>query len=677
MPSPSSPPAEPIVVSSNAGPHALYDTEWLLPTGHGGFAMGSGLGAPRRKYHTLLNAAATPPVDRVATISHLEEVLTLDPDTPSAAAIPLGARRTPGGQITDGVVPTLARFEKTATTARWCFESPEATVVREMRVGWRSNTATVRYTITTRRPARLDVTPWPAVRDFHDVRGNDADQPESRPSDRSCDFSAGGHTVRVASDAMRFTPHEPRHCELFYDLEASRRLPDTEHLLATGSFTLDLEPECKAVVHVGVSLLPAEPDLSLLETDERGEHGRVVVEHAVEREPALAGLEPLVRAADDFLVRRVVDGEPLMSVLAGYPWFADWGRDTMIALPGLMLTTGRFDDARGCLETFARHTSEGMIPNRFDDYGGPPHYNTIDASLWFLHAATEYRRLADDAAGFDAVMRDACVAIIEGYRAGTRYGIAMDPDDSLIAGGDETTQLTWMDAKRDGMVFTPRHGKAVEIQALWRHGLVRVAEAIEASDAAHAAEYRALAMRVGESLVDRFDDPDTGGLHDCLRRDASGAWAPTREIRPNQIFAASLEHSGLDAPRRAGVVRVVREHLLTPMGLRTLAPSDPGYQARFEGDMIRRDRAYHNGTVWPWLIGHYAEAALRAGEFSRAARDEAAAAISPLIESMGEGCLGQICEVCDAEEPRRQEGCTAQAWSVAEVLRIAAIVRSE
>jgi predicted glycogen debranching enzyme len=248
-------------------------------------------------------------------------------------------------------------------------------------------------------------------------------------------------------------------------------------------------------------------------------------------------------------------------------------------------------------------------------------------------------------------------------------------DDALITAGDDSTQLTWMDAKRDGIVFTPRHGKAVEINALWHHGLLSFAGAIEDSEPEKAGAYRVLGERVGRSFRERFLGGPGGGLHDCLRPDGSGGYEPSAELRPNQIFAVSLEHSALTLDERRAVLSCVRDTLLTPVGLRTLAPTDPGYQARFDGDMIRRDRAYHNGTVWPWLIGPYSEAVLRVGGFSDEARAEAARAIAPLIASMGCGCLGQICEVYDADEPRRQEGCMAQAWSVAEVLRVAAMIR--
>ncbi len=596
-------PSPPLVISRGAGARALTDAEWLLTTGHGAFAMGSALGAPRRKYHTLLNGAATPPVDRVATVGLLDETLVFDGATPNRETARLGAWHEPGADLDDGASPHLVRFEKDRTAVRWHYETPGATVVKELRLGWRTNAATVRYRIEASRAARLLVTPWVAMRDFHDVRPDPAEKPPTFTvvDGRTVRMRAGDDVAVMTSDAMAFTAHDrPESLAVYYDLEHARRLPDTDHLLAPGRYELEVDPTAgPVVVTINFALAPDEPDPGLAEADPRGAHLDRIGAAARAHDPALAGLEPLIDAADDFLVRRVVDDTPLMTVLAGYPWFADWGRDTMISLPGLMLTTGRFEDARSCLETFARHVSRGMIPNRFDDYGGPPHYNTVDASLWFLHASCVYLSASGDRAGFEGRILEACHEIIAHSRSGTRFGIRMDPSDGLIAAGDVTTQLTWMDAKRDGIVFTPRHGKAVEINALWHHGLRSVAHAIEERDTARAQEYRALAGRVAASFLERFLGGPGGGLHDCLRPNGSGEMVPTGELRPNQIFAASLEHSPLSEEERRAVVSCVRAHLLTPVGLRTLSPDDAGYRARFEGDMISRDRAYHNGTVWP------------------------------------------------------------------------------
>jgi predicted glycogen debranching enzyme len=295
-----------------------------------------------------------------------------------------------------------------------------------------------------------------------------------------------------------------------------------------------------------------------------------------------------------------------------------------------------------------------MIPNRFDDYTNEPQYNTVDASLWFIHACYEYRRVAGDEKLFTSKLLAACRQIIDGYTRGTRYNIKMDPADGLITQGDRTTQLTWMDAKMGDIVFTPRQGKAVEINALWYNALMLMGE-------------RDRAEKVRGSFVKTFWISPFRGLCDVVdggNRDMS--------IRPNQIFAASLPHSPLSEDQQHAVVEVVRRELLTPVGLRTLAASDPKYQPKYSGDQFHRDQAYHNGTIWPWPIGAFLEAYLRVNKKSAEAVEEAKAWLAPLIEHLGNsGCIGSISEIFEADPPHRPVGACAQAWSVAEVLRLA------
>jgi predicted glycogen debranching enzyme len=303
-----------------------------------------------------------------------------------------------------------------------------------------------------------------------------------------------------------------------------------------------------------------------------------------------------------------------------------------------------------------------MIPNRFDDHTGKPDYNTVDASLWFIHAAFEYARLSGDGGTFEAVLRPACRQIIDGYRTGTRYNIKMDEADGLINQGDATTQLTWMDAKCDNVAFTPRQGKPVEINALWHHALVLMNE-------------KKLAQKVAENFRRAFWISPFRGLADVVEGSPPGAEAPyprrDSSIRPNQIFAVSLEHSPLAAQQQSAVVEVVRRELLTPMGLRTLARNDRAYQGRYHGGPFQRDSAYHNGTVWPWLIGAFLEAYLRTQDRSTAAMEQARHWLTPLVESMETFCIGQIGEINEGDPPHRSVGAFAQAWSVAEVLRLA------
>jgi predicted glycogen debranching enzyme len=406
-------------------------------------------------------------------------------------------------------------------------------------------------------------------------------------------------------------------------------------------------------------------------------------------------------AADDFVVhpRHTHIGSrdyPPTSIIAGYPWFTDWGRDTMIAIPGLLLESGRFTEALCAMRRFADARRRGIIPNRFTDVGsahagehgatgaGEPEYNTIDASLWFVVTACRYLHASEDRSGFEKHLLPACVEVIEAYRHGTDFGIAMDPVDFLIAGGSAATQLTWMDARRDGVSFTPRHGKAVEINALWHASLRMLADAVHpeppkpalsrADAATLAADMRSLADAVARSFRATFFSESLGCCFDAITPTENGRWQPSSEVRPNQIFAVSLPYSPLTREQQQAVVRTVRERLLTAFGVRTLAPGSRAYASRFRGPLRELDAAYHNGTAWPWLLGAYSEAVARAGEFSAQAIEEARQALRPIVRKLDAECVGSIAEVFDAEgeagAPQRAGGCPAQAWSVAEVRRV-------
>ncbi len=675
--------------------------EWLLTNGVGGFAMGTPLGVNRRKYHALLVGSARPPVERLALLNSLDEEVTVGASgTPVWLATHRWAAAPPGGLgFDEETVRRLARFEKDATTARWVYALPGVEVVKELRLGWKRNGCAVRYTLrpaggsgagTGLRPAcRVRVLPMVTLRDFHatlptldDDHGRYTVACHKRAIRVTAKDGAGAGrdiTLDLVCDHGAVTQEVTVRAGVRYEIETERHQEDLEDLFNPGYFEVVApEGEGAFVFTVAAAMAPEAPDLGAFERDERRGHLEAVGAGFLKRHPMGRPLLPLVYAADDFLVTRRVGDQALMTVIAGYPWFGDWGRDTMISMVGLMLTCGRCGDALGCLRTFAAHVDRGMIPNRFDDYGGPPEYNTIDASLWFLHACERYVRESGDVASFQSVLAPACRQIIEHYTAGTRDGIRVDPADGLVEGGDETTQLTWMDAKRNGVVFTPRHGKCVEINALWVHGLRCVAGLIEGTDAAGAAGLRARADRAGASFRAKFWDAGGKKLWDVLQRDASGKETPRAEVRPNMLFAASLEHGPLTAEQRRWVVEVARRELLTPMGLRTLSPKDPNYKPRFEGDMMSRDAAYHNGTVWPWLIGPYAEAALRADAFSESAKAHVREAVRPLLAMLNGDSLGQLFEVYDAEGDarggRRPGGCMAQAWSVAELLRVAVMV---
>jgi len=367
-------------------------------------------------------------------------------------------------------------------------------------------------------------------------------------------------------------------------------------------------------------------------------------------------IETLRCAADQFLVKR----GSLKTVIAGYHWFCDWGRDTMISLPGLTLATKRYDVARNILSAFANSIDQGMLPNTFPDAGAAPEYNTVDATLWFFEAARAYMAATGDREFVTAELLPKFVDIIDWHVRGTRYGIKVD-SDGLLHCGEAGVQLTWMDAKIGDWVVTPRQGRPVEIQALWYNAL-RIMEDL-ADDGLH---YSQMADQARDSFNRLFWNPDAHCLFDVIdgaNRDSA--------IRPNQIFAVSLPHAILVDPERAqAVVDKVQSELLTPMGLRTLSPSDPNYKGRCEGGPRERDSAYHQGTVWPWLMGPFLDAYLKVNGRSPAAHTQARKWLNPLLDFVQDKGVGQLPEIADGDAPHDAKGCIAQAWSVAEVLRI-------
>jgi predicted glycogen debranching enzyme len=373
----------------------------------------------------------------------------------------------------------------------------------------------------------------------------------------------------------------------------------------------------------------------------------------------------LAEAAEQFLAARA-DGR--RTVIAGYPWFADWGRDTFVALPGLALATGRWPLAYEVLRTFAGHVDRGMVPNRFPEAGTAPEYNSVDAALWFVEAGRRYVR---DSGDLDFARRELLPRIeeiLDWYAKGTRYGIRVDPADGLLAAGEEGAALTWMDAVVDGVPVTPRRGKPVEVNALWYNAL------LSGADIAHSLgqrlrpeAWRDEAERVRESFNRRFWNAEAGYLYDVV----DGPAGDDASLRPNQLFAASLFHDVLAEEYRRPVVDAVEARLLTPVGLRTLDPGHPSYAGRYEGPAGARDAAYHNGTVWPWLLGPFAGAYLKAHGRTAEARERVRDSVAPLARHLGtEGCLGQLSEIMDGDPPHTPRGCAAQAWSVAEVARV-------
>jgi predicted glycogen debranching enzyme len=616
--------------------------EWLITNGIGGFASGTVVGCNTRRYHGLLCAAMIPPVGRIMMLNRLAEIIrvrTRDEITVELSINQFGDTFHPRGDR------YLRRFDLEVDLARWEYEVGDIRVIREIQMPWRNNAVGIRYTVEPGDgEVELSLLPFVRMMDFHALRHEKETFDESH-GQRSCSIGSGSYKLNIVADVGSFQPRPDWWFGHTYAIETDRGLDDREDLYTPGRFVMSTAKKASITVWAGAE---AVGDFNW---DQELSRRRGVVKPIPDASPAI---QRLLHAANDFLVaRRTPDGQPGFTVIAGYPWFADWGRDTMISLPGLLLYPGRFDEARQVLCVFAKYISAGMIPNRFDDYTNEPSYNTVDASLWFIHAAFEYLRLSRDSATFEKHLRPACQGIVRGYTQGTRYNIKVDPADGLVTQGDANTQLTWMDAKVDGICFTPRQGKAVEINALWYHALRLIGE-------------DARADKVGESFRKTFWLNPFRGLMDVVdgpRRDVS--------MRPNQIFAVSLANSPLTPPQQEAVVEAVRRELLTPVGLRTLARSDPNYHGRYSGPQKQRDAAYHNGTVWPWLLGAFLDAYLKVNGRSQPAIDQAKRWLQPLLNTMRHSCIGQINEIFEGDEPHRPVGCFAQAWSVAEALRLA------
>jgi predicted glycogen debranching enzyme len=635
--------------------------EWLETSGTGGFAMGTVSGAATRRYHALLVASLRPPVERVVVLTHVDERVRFGGRT-----VALGTHQYPGAVHPEGhklltefrldpfpvwtfAVPGLGAIEKSVFLVR----GRDAVVVRYRLLGAAASAA----------PCELEIDPFVAFRDYHALgraAGRTGPGLFSLPS-------PFGLTAVVRADrafpALRLHANARAYVgegEWYYDVEYLRELERgfdyREDLFRVGTFAFDLRAEGSVFVMATLDLdrAPDERAIDELEARERrlrsqdGQHGEVALR--------------LSEAADQFRATRD-DGAP--TVLAGFPWFTDWGRDAMIALPGLLVARGLLAEAEDVLRGFLRHLDCGLIPNRFPDDGEPPEYNTADATLWLFQAAR-----ALWAKGRTEFVRDVVYPhareILRWHERGTHNGIAVDPRDGLLVAGGEGTQLTWMDARVNGVCVTPRYGKPVEIQALYHGALRATAEWARAfGDGERAARYTRQADRARASFA-QFWNVERGCLFDVIR---DGYKDPS--LRPNQIFAVSLPDELLGPEESRKVVAVVERELLTPYGLRTLAPGEEGYVGRYRGGPAERDAAYHQGTVWPWLLGPFLDAYRRVHGRDEAVRARCRAMLAPLERHLHERCLGQVSEIFDGDAPHAAAGAPAQAWSVSELCRVA------
>lgn len=696
-----------LAFAGDADTDRFLQREWLLTNAAGGFAMGTARGVNTRRYHALFIAAAKPPVDRVVVLHHLVETLTLHHGNGTTTSLEFGPLlfEDDAGQLVLAPDDTelFRRFDH-LPAAIWSYEHEGLSFTRRLVLHGDEQACTVHYDLFglhhACERATLTLRPFITLRGFHGLEhehdASDTFDTESTGDTLRVDRGGREACYRLADGTVADDPQWWRGVR--YPIEERRGQGVGEDLFGPATFTVELDASadaaaCFTAALGGQSAEPVSTATGRLERVNRmlRELGGGLPRTGVD--PLLAAREAaaLAFAADDFIVKRTVAGKPLSTVIAGYPWFADWGRDTFIALPGLLLCTGRHGEARDTLAAFAEAMRGGLVPNRFDDDDPTAaHYNTVDASLWFVHSALEYVRHSGDEAAWDGWLAEACLAVVAGYRDGTHADahdgggavpIGMDAD-GLIAAGDPTSQLTWMDAAATGPdgamhVFTPRPGKCVEINGLWYSALARLAQQLPDRFKAERGGCAELAKRVLESFSRVFWPADAGeGAHliDHVAPDGEGGWVADASLRPNMLIACALEHSPAKRAHRAASIAAAEAKLLTPVGLRTLPRTDPEYHARYEGDAFTRDGAYHRGVVWPWLIGPYAEAVLREGGFGAEAKDRVRAAIAPLIERLTTerhpGMLGQLHEIHEPEPPFAPRGCPAQAWSVAEVLRV-------
>jgi len=498
-----------------------------------------------------------------------------------------------------------------------------------------------------------------AFRDYHSTtHENGAINPavEQRPGLTSVNPYQSLPSLHLAHNAAEVVRSGDWYRNFEYDVERERGLDFSEDLFNPLVLRFDLRAGRPASI-----IASTEPrDIFRVNEYRQGEIARRRT--VVARSPVTDSfVQDLTSAADQYIVSR---GDQ-KTVIAGYHWFSDWGRDTMIALPGLTLPTGQYDVARSILRIFAQNVNQGMLPNRFPDAGETPEYNTVDATLWFFEAARAYLAYTGDMDFVRSELYSVFVDIISWHTRGTRYGIKLDPS-GLLTSGEPGVQLTWMDAKVGDWVVTPRRGKPVEIQALWYNALCIMEELAPVfGDDAGQKRYRTMAALASWSFNRMFWNETAGCLYDVVN---DGPADPS--IRPNQILAVSLPYTMLSPERAHSVTETVRAHLLTAYGLRSLSPNDPQYRGRYTGDRVERDGAYHQGTVWPWLIGPFLTAFIKVNRNSGEARRQAAEWLAPLKDHLVDAGLGHVSEIFDGDMPQRPAGCIAQAWSVAEVLRV-------
>jgi predicted glycogen debranching enzyme len=635
--------------------------EWLVTNGLGGYASGTLAGPSTRRYHGLLVAALAPPVERTVLVGNMIEWATY-----GGERYPLFAFEYADGTVDQRGFAHLQSFVLEGALPVWTYALADALVEKRVWMGYGMNTTYVSYQlIRGTRPLDLEITPLVTYRDFHalSTRGDHVFHAEQHDGGVRITAEGGKRPIHLLGNGATFKPDDTWFEHFFHRVEAERGFDDTESdLFAPGAFTVTLQPGETWTLIVSAEHKPdLDAEGALVAARER-QHGLLRRAKAEQAGPAV---QQLVLAADQFIVSRS-DGATAAygkTVIAGYHWFNDWGRDTMIALPGLTLATGRPEEAAGILRTFARYVADGLLPNNFPDSAGViPGYNTVDATLWYAEAIRAYHA----ATGDEALVSDllpVLAEIAERHIVGTRYHIHVDPADGLLYAGEPGVQLTWMDAKIGDWVVTPRVGKPVEINALWYNLLRTLAGFLRTrGDAAAADRYDQLADQARDSFRRRFIRSDIEHLADVVDGPDGDDWT----LRPNQIFAVSLHHPLLAGTAARRVVDSTARALLTSYGLRSLDPAHPDYCGTYIGTPRQRDGVYHQGPVWTWPIGAFAEAHYRVyGD-----REAALGLLRPFEHHLRDACLGSVSEILEGDPPHLPRGAIAQAWGVSEVLRV-------
>jgi predicted glycogen debranching enzyme len=654
----------------------LLTKEWLLTNGRGGYASSTIVGCNTRRYHGLLIGSLQPPTNRIMALANCLEMVIVGGRGFNLSTFEFSEKFAPDG------FSYIKRFRQDMGV-HFDYELDKLELTKSIYLVRDADTVAVEYDFTSvQGPVDFVLRPYVGLRDFHSLQKSYAPLCSEWVTDgllvrydRAGPLQAG--ELFLSCPAASFESDPQWWFNFVHRSDKERGQDFTEDLWTPGFFKCHIDSPTKVIFWANLSdrykhQHSTDADIDAVCEDLRKHQSSVTRLWRAAKKTKDEKLKILCIAADQFIVKRQRNHGDRTTILAGYPWFADWGRDAFIALPGLLLSTGRFEEARSVLTTFAAVADEGMIPNHFDDRNGSAHFNSVDASLWFINAAFQYLTATGDSKTFMQDLMPIVRWIIDSFHKGTRFGIHADTD-GLITAGDSQTQLTWMDAKYGGVAFTPRYGKPVEVNALWFNGLCWLAEFYARRDIENAKHYKSMADKVRASFCNLFWNQSGGYLNDCILPDGS----VDASIRPNQIFAVSLPFSPLSDEQQKSVVDVVQKELLTPYGLRTLNTADSRYKGQYAGPQRERDEAYHQGTVWPYLIGPFVESFLKVNGFSRKSKKKAAEFISPLLDHLTkDGCIGSVSEIFDGDPPHRPRGCITQAWSVAELLRTYYLINS-